>query len=259
MSEVAGTGMERSAFVSITDTSAPEQTITSKAAMAPRAVTFVMPALNEEAKLAHAVSEVIPATAGLDDYEIVIINDGSTDRTGEIAERLAKENPRVRVVHNPRNFGFGGAYKVGVAHSRMPYVIMVPGDSNHPPDGIIPILAQIGQADIVVPYISNPEVRGLKRMIISGAYTRLFNLLFWQKLPYYNGLVLHRTALLRTIDIKTNGYAYQSEALVKLLRKGATTVNVAVPLAGFDHRTRAFKLKNVLRVGNTILRLMLRL
>jgi glycosyltransferase involved in cell wall biosynthesis len=259
LSEVAGAAMERTAFVSVAEAAGSAQAASSKASTAPRSVTFVMPALNEETNIAHAVSELIPATVGLDDYEILIVNDGSTDRTGEIAEGLARDNPRIRVVHNPHNMGFGGAYKVGVSHARMPYVIMVPGDSNHPPDGVTPILDLIGQADIVVPYVSNPEVRGRKRMIISETYTRLFNLLFWQNLPYYNGLVLHRTALLRTIDIKTNGYAYQSEALVKLLRKGATTVTVAVPLAHSDPNTRAFKLKNVMRVGNTILRLMFRI
>lgn len=253
--EVAGAAVEQPVAVSMAQTTGSNQDGSDKPATAPRSVTFVMPALNEEANLAHAVSEVIPATVGLDDYEIVIVNDGSTDRTGEIAEGMARENPRIRVVHNPHNIGFGGAYKVGVANARLPYVIMVPGDSNHPPEGVTPILALIGQADIVVPYVSNPEVRGPKRMIISAAYTKLLNFLFRLNLPYYNGLVLHRTELLRTITIETNGYSYQSEALVKLLRRGATTVTVAVPLAHSDPNTRAFKLKNILRVGNTIWRL----
>jgi hypothetical protein len=67
--------------------------------------------------------------------------------------------------------------------------------------------------------------------------------------------VLHRTALLRSITIETNGYAYQSEALVKLLRRGVSTVTVAVPLGHQDCRTRAFKFKNVVRVGSTVWRL----
>ena len=58
---------------------------------AERAVTVVMPALNEEANIAGAVAETIRAVADLDDYEILIINDGSTDRTAEIAEGLARE------------------------------------------------------------------------------------------------------------------------------------------------------------------------
>ena len=132
---------------------------------------------------------------------------------------------------------------------------MVPGDSNHPADGITPILDRIGEADIIVPYLSNPEIRGRKRKLISDAYTKLLNMLFRLNLPYYNGLVLHRSALLRTISIETNGYAYQSEALVKLLRRGASAVTVAVPLGHRDHRTRAFKVKNIVRVGSTIWRL----
>jgi dolichol-phosphate mannosyltransferase len=221
-----------------------------------RAVTFVMPALNEERNLAGAVAEVSRSTDSLDDYEILIVNDGSTDQTGKIADELARDNPHVRVVHNPRNMGFGGAYKVGAAHARMPYVIMVPGDNNHPPDGITPILDKLGEADMIIPYLSNPEIRGIKRMYISDAYTVLLNFLFQLRVPYYNGLVLHRTDLLRTITIETNGYAYQSEALIKLLRRGATSTTVPVPLARRDHTTRAFKIKNIMRVLETIWRLL---
>jgi len=221
-----------------------------------RAVSFVVPALNEEANIVHAAADVILAAIGLDDYEIIIVNDGSTDRTAELAEALTRKDPHIRVIHNARNLGFGGAYKVGIANARMPYVIMVPGDGNHPPAGITPILERLGKADIIVPYLSNPEIRGWKRRLISDAYTILLNFLFGLRLPYYNGLVLHRTALLRTITIETNGYAYQSEALVKLIRRGASTATVAVPLAHRDHRTRAFKPKNMARVGSTVWRLM---
>jgi dolichol-phosphate mannosyltransferase len=222
-----------------------------------RAVSFVVPALNEEINIGDTVAEIRRAAEVLDDYQIVIVNDGSTDRTGEIADGLAQNDAHIRVVHNSRNLGFGGAYKVGVANAAMPYVIMIPGDNNHPAPGITPILDRLGEADIVIPYVANPQVRGLKRQVISNVYTILLNTIFRLKVPYYNGLVLHRTDLLRTITIGTDGYAYQSEALIKLLRRGASSVGVPVALAEHgDRRTRAFKLKNVMRVGETIWRLM---
>ena len=145
---------------------------------------------------------------------------------------------------------------MGVANADMPYVIMIPGDNNHPAPGITPILDRIGQADIVIPYVANPHVRGLNRRIISNAYTYLLNAVFRLKVPYYNGLVLHRTDLLRTISIETNGFAYQSRARIKLLHRGASSSEVPVALGEQgDHRSRAFKLWNVIRVGETIWRL----
>jgi len=222
-----------------------------------RAVSFVVPALNEEVNISDTAAEIRRAASNLDDYEIIIVNDGSTDRTGEIADGLAAVDPRITVIHHAKNKGFGGAYKTGAAAARLPYVLMIPGDNNHPADGITPILNRLGEADIVIPYVGNPAVRGLKRRAISSAYTLLLNLIFRLNVPYYNGLVLHRTDLLHTITIETDGYAYQSEALIKLLRRGASSVAVSVPLAAHgDKRTRAFKPKNVLRVGETIWRLL---
>ncbi len=222
----------------------------------PRAVSFVVPALNEEKNIEDSVREIHRAAEGLDGYEIVVVDDGSTDRTGEIADELARRDGRIRVVHNQRNVGFGGAYKIGVKHASQPYVIMIPGDNNHPAWGITPILSRIGEADMVIPYVTNLEIRGRKRQLISVTYTRLLNFLFRLDVPYFNGLVLHRTDLLRGITIETNGYAYQSEALIKLIRRGATSVTVPVSLAHDDQFSRAFKLKNILRVGETILRLL---
>lgn len=229
----------------------------SAAASPKRAVSFVVPALNEEENVADTVNEVHRVGAMLEDYEIVLVDDGSTDRTGALMERLAATDGRLRVIHNPRNLGLGAAYKVGVAQAAHPYVIMIPGDNNHPAEGIVPVVMRLGQADIIIPYVANPEVRHFKRRLISNAFRWLLNLLFGLRVPYYNGLVLHRADLLRTITIETNGFAYQAEALVKLLRRGASSIAVPVAVASRgDRSSRAFRLKNVITVAETIWRLM---
>ena len=221
-----------------------------------RTVTFVVPAFNEQENIADTVVEIEAAACGLDDYEIVIVNDCSTDGTAEVIEKLAQTNGRIRTVHNARNLGLGGAYKAGAARATMAYVIMIPGDNNHPANGIIPVLESLGVADIVIPYVTNPQVRQLHRRIISDAFRRVLNFLFRLKVPYYNGLVVHRTELLRTITIETDSFAYQAEALVKLLRMGASSVAVPLEVSERgDHRTRAFKPKNIYAVCLTIWRL----
>ena len=77
--------------------------------------------------------------------------------------------------------------------------------------------------------------------------------LFWLGIGYYNGAVLHRTALLHTIEIKTNSFAYQAEALVKLIARGATYAHCYVSIqeraAG---RSSALSLKNQMAVWRTI-------
>jgi glycosyltransferase involved in cell wall biosynthesis len=222
----------------------------------PRAVSFVVPALNEEENIAGTVDEIRRAARMLDDYEIVLVNDGSSDRTGEIMNGLAAFDRRIKAVHNPSNLGLGGAYKVGIAQAGMPHVIMIPGDNCHPAVCIAAILARIGEADIVIPYVANTEVRSAMRRAISGAFTLLMNGLFRQRVPYYNGIVLHRTSLIRSVTIETDGFAYQAEALIKLLRRGASTTSVPIQLGERgDRHTRAFRLANVVTVAETIWRL----
>jgi hypothetical protein len=133
---------------------------------------------------------------------------------------------------------------------------MIPGDNCHPAECISSILERIGEADIVIPYVANSSVRTLTRRAISSAFTLLLNVLFRQRVPYYNGVVLHRTDLIRDIVIETNGFAYQAEALIKLLQRGASSSSIAINLSERgDRRTRAFRLANVVTVAETIWRL----
>lgn len=224
-------------------------------------ISFVVPCYNEAPNLEGAVKEIdrTASECGIDNYEVILVDDAGSDGSGEIMARLAAEKPYIKHIANPRNLGFGGAYKAGVRHAAGEYVIMVPGDNNHPADGVVPIIRLAGRADMVIPFITNPGVRGLKRQIISRAFTRLMNFLFDLDVPYYNGLVLHRTELLRKITIETDGFAYQAEAVIKLLKGGADYITVGVKLNDADPRTSAFKLKNIYRVIKTIITLKLRI
>lgn len=219
-----------------------------------RSVSFVVPALNEGEAVRGSVREIIKAAEGrLDDYEIILVNDGSTDNTGEVIDRLAADHAFAHVVHNERNLGFGGAYKRGVAAANLNYVMMVPGDDAHPAPGLAPILDQVGEADIVVPYVLNPESRSWFRRLLSRSFVLLLNTLFGRRLRYYNGLVVHRRDLLNEITITTDGFSYQAEALIKLLRRGATYVEVGVLISERKGgRSSALKPRNVAAVLRTV-------
>ena len=217
-------------------------------------VSFVVPCYNEALTVAKTVQEIGAAAsaATLSSFEIVIVNDCSTDDTGKVVAALAAGDPHIVPVSNAHNLGFGGAYKEGVKRATGEFVIMIPGDNTHPADGITPILRERGNADIVVPFAGNPEVRSLFRRITSTGFTSLMNLLFGMSLPYYNGLVLHRTALLKKIEIETDSFAYQAEALVKLIRRGATYTTVAVDIRRDQGSSRAFRPENLYLVFKAI-------
>lgn len=189
------------------------------------------------------------------DYELLLFDDGSTDRTGRIMDELAAADPRhVRVTHNPTPRNLGGVYKQGIALARMDYVLMVPGDNENPGHALQAPFDAIGRADIVLPYPVNSDVRGPARHLVSRVYVGLLNRLFGLRVRYYNGTVIHRTANLKNLPIQTSSFAYQAEILIKLLCAGKSFVEVPIridpPKEG--RRSRAFRWKNMVQVGRTL-------
>jgi hypothetical protein len=105
--------------------------------------------------------------------------------------------------------------------------------------------------------VTNPGARSWFRAFASKGFTTLLNWTFWLNVGYYNGAVLQRNDLLRAIEIRTNSFAYQAEALVKLIARGATYTHCYVRIqdraAG---RSSALRLKNQMAVWKTILHLL---
>lgn len=222
--------------------------------MSKATLSVIIPALNEEGNLGAAVSTVLSAIGDrFADYELLVFDDGSADRTGAIADALAAADPHIRVIHNPRNMGFGYNYSRGVELARMDYVTMFPGDNEIPGEAVRTILSAVGSADIVVPYISTPAVRSGSRRVISAAFVALVNLLFGLRLRYFNGPCVHRRALLQSVPMKTHGFAYMAAILVRLIRSGCSYIEVPMPLQARQHgRSKAFKPKNVVSVVRTL-------
>ncbi len=217
-------------------------------------MSFVVTALNEAANIQATVDQILKTTQKWGaPFEILLINDGSTDDTGPIMERLATQNKNIRVFHNQPNRGLGGAYKRGAAAAHGTYVMLVPGDNTWPSESLDQIIAAVGQADIVIPYQVNSQARPLMRRVGSCAFTACINTLFKLRIRYYNGLVVHRTEILREISINTDGFAYQAEALIKLLKRGHSYVEVGTIVTERQGgQSRALLPKNLLSVLQTI-------
>ncbi len=219
-------------------------------------VSIIVPCYNEEGNIRAtiaAIKEALASSGAFSDHEILIFNDRSVDSTGAIAEELRRKDGKIRVIHNLRNMGFGYNYSEGVRLARKEYVIMVPGDNEIPATAIGRVLSLAGRADVVVPYTANTRVRPLARRVISRLFVAVMNTLFGTRLRYYNGTCLIKTVLLKKVPLKTSGFAYMAAILVRLLRSGASFIEVGVDIRQRDAgRTKAFALKNVLSVIGAI-------
>ena len=217
---------------------------------------FVVPCFNEEDNVANTVDSIRAALKPDQSYEIILVDDCSRDSTLVRMKELAEADKHIRVLHNPVNLNFGGAYKRGLAEATAEYVMMLPGDDGFPSESIAEILSHAGEADAIIPIVTNPMERTRTRILLSKGFTALMNWLFWLKVGYYNGAVLQRTDLLRGIQIKTNSFAYQAEALVKLFARGASYTHCGVRIkeraAG---RSSATSLRNQVAVAKTFLHL----
>ncbi len=219
-------------------------------------ISIIVPCYNEEQNIrgtVESISEAIRKTRRFGSTEILIFNDRSTDNTGPIADGIKKKRRNVKVIHNKRNMGFGYNYTEGVRRAAKDYILMVPGDNEIPSEAIQGIFKNVGAADIVIPYTVNPEVRPFARRVISRAFVILFNTLFGLNLRYYNGPCVIKADLLKKVPMTTHGFAYMAAILVRLLKGGATFIEVPMRIQYRESgSSKALRPRNIMSVISTI-------
>ncbi|MBI2446218.1 MAG: glycosyltransferase family 2 protein [Parcubacteria group bacterium] len=226
-------------------------------------VSIAVIALNEAGNIENAIKNVIDATRKQDflDFEILAINDGSSDDTGKIIDELAAQNRHIKAFHNSRPRGLGYDFRIAASLASKDYFGWFPGDNETLPGTITAILEQIGKADIIIPYTVNREVRSIYRRFLSTAFVTLFNVIFGLKIKYFNGPCFFKRDLLKTVEMTTDGPAYMAEILVQLVRrKDASYVEVPMYIKKRDYgASHVLKWKNVYLIGKTILGLIYRI
>jgi glycosyltransferase involved in cell wall biosynthesis len=220
-------------------------------------LSVIVPALNEEKFLESTVETVLEAAQShFNQYEIIIFNDGSTDNTGLVADKISKNNKCVKVIHNKKKMCIGGIYKQGIEMAKMDYIILVNGKNDIAVKELEKIFLLKGKADMIIPYALNKKQRPLKRRIVSGLFVALLNLFFDLNLKYYNHYVLHKRKIINSIKINTNSYAFQAEALIKLIKQGCSYKEVGVnDNFSNDIKTKAFGVRNIFGVANFFFRM----
>jgi glycosyltransferase involved in cell wall biosynthesis len=216
-------------------------------------VSVFVPAYNEAANLEGALRDIVGAAAVLADYEVIIVNDGSRDGTGQLAERLAQENRRIRVVHQPRNLGIAAAYERALDEAKLEYFSFLPGDGEIAPQSIRDILAAVGTADIVAPYHGNSRARQLHRRVLTWTSTTLVNTLFGLRMRYFQGPCIYQTPLARRLPKTAGGFYFLTEMLVHAVRAGYSYVEVPLTHQDRSHgRSKAVSVRNVLKALRAI-------
>jgi glycosyltransferase involved in cell wall biosynthesis len=220
-----------------------------------RSVTVIIPAYNEEGNVIAAIASVTAAvTPIISDYQIIVVDDGSRDATRQCAMEASKNDPRVTVVSNETNRGFGFSYARGVKLAEKEYVTVFPGDNDMAGESLAKLIGEIGSTDLVISYMAKGNKRSLFRRIVSKTFVFLMNTLFALKLEYYNGAFICRRQLLQGIPIKSQGLAALAECLVRLIKAGHSYKAIYFEHIGRkSERSKAFNLKSIAAVARTII------
>ncbi|MBI4579720.1 MAG: glycosyltransferase family 2 protein [Planctomycetes bacterium] len=198
-------------------------------------ISLFFPCYNEEANVEATVRDALETCESLfSDYEIIIVDDGSRDRTGQIADRLAAEHDRVRAVHNQPNRGYGGALQRGFLEARKPWVFFTDGDGQFDIREIGLLVELTDRHDGVVGYRLDRQ-DSLMRKLNAWCWTTLCNCVFGMRFKDIDcAFKLLPRRLFDEIPLHSQGAMISAELLARATRKGYRIGQV-----GVHHRARA--------------------
>jgi glycosyltransferase involved in cell wall biosynthesis len=200
----------------------------------PLSLTIFYPCYNEEANVERVTRKAVAvAQRCAADWEVLIVDDGSRDRTGEIADRLAAELPGVRAVHNRPNRGYGGALTRGFREATKNWIFYTDGDGQFDLDELPPLLPLLETHDVVSCYRldrQDPFVRKLNAF----AWTTLVNLLFRIRLRDIDcAFKIYPRPFIAQIELHSTGALIDTEMLAK-----ARSLGLAIAQVGVHHYPR---------------------
>ena len=192
-------------------------------------ISVFFPCYNEEGNVEKTTLAALRALSRrFDDFEVIIVNDGSKDNTGAIAERLAAEHANVRAVHNQPNLGYGGALQRGFREAAKPWVFYTDGDGQFDFEEIDHLLPLLKRYDIVSAYRLDRR-DSLIRKINAFCWTALVNIVFGLWLRDIDcAFKIFPRRLFDEIEMKSMGALIDAEVLARAKRLGYTIGQVGV-------------------------------
>jgi glycosyltransferase involved in cell wall biosynthesis len=220
-------------------------------------ISVFFPCYNEQDNLVRVVKQALGVLEKLKaDFEIIIVDDGSSDRTGQIADELAGQDERVKVVHHRTNLGYGAALQSGFKAATKELVFYTDGDGQFDINEMPPLLGLMEQYDIVSCYRLNRQ-DNLVRKINGWCWTKLVCLLFGMKIRDIDcAFKLYKREVFDNIKLISTGALIDAEILARAVHKG-----YRVTQQGIHHYPRTAgaqtgaNLRVILRAFKELLRL----
>jgi glycosyltransferase involved in cell wall biosynthesis len=193
-------------------------------------LSVFFPAYYDEKNIEKVVESVLKVLEELKlrDYEVIVIEDGSPDKTGEVADMLAEKHSKVRVIHHEKNMGYGATLKDGFLNAKMEYVFYSDGDNQFDMNELKKFVAMIPYSDMVIGYRKKKQY-STYRKITSLAYNFILRFLF--EIDYVDvdcAFKVIKTDLFKKIRIDSVDAFIDAEILLKAKLLGYTTTEIGV-------------------------------
>lgn len=184
-------------------------------------LSLFFPCLNEKDTVVVLTEKILSVAQSIcDDYELIIVDDGSTDGTSVLADQLAEKYPQVRVIHHSTNMGYGAALQSGFRAAAKKYVFYTDGDGQFDAGELPALLPMMFDCDILSAYRLNRQ-EGLLRKINAFCWSTLVGLLFHLKLRDIDcAFKLYKREVFDQIEMHSTGALIDTEILARAKRKG---------------------------------------
>ena len=167
-------------------------------------ISVVVMAFNEASSIEPVVHELRATLEEMGKtYELVIVDDGSTDNTPLIVDQLVTQYPHLYAIHHPANLGLGSVYRYGFFHTQGEYLTFFPADGQFPADILKQFYPLTVEADLILGYLPHQD-RSLVANLLSRGEKMLYYCLLGH-LPPFKGVMLIRRSILAEVDLKSQG------------------------------------------------------
>ncbi|MGZ8843138.1 MAG: glycosyltransferase family 2 protein [Pyrinomonadaceae bacterium] len=192
-------------------------------------ITLFFPVYRDERTVETVTRKAVTVLSAVaSEYEIIIIDDGSPDRSAEIAEELAAQNESIRVIRHGRNRGYGAAIKTGFANSRYEWICLTDGDDEYDVFDLYKLIRLRDFYDLIITFRYVKSYSGF-RQFTSWTYNKVLKVLF--KTPYRDistGLRLVRKSLVDELNLTSNSPFIGAELAIKTMLKGFRVGEVGI-------------------------------
>lgn len=202
-----------------------------------RELSVFFPFWNEEENIETVVKKAVPVVSRVaKKWEIIMVDDGSSDKTPEIAKKLSKQNPNLKLVQNSKNRGYGAALKAGFKNSKYDLVVFTDGDGQFDFSEVTRFLNKISSADIVIGFRERRLDHPLRHVLMN--LLKVWDFIFFGF--YFRDIdcgfkLFKKAAILRMGSLKSEGAMITTEILAKAKR-----ANLKIEQVKVTHYPRKF-------------------